>query len=59
MIDINVFNNDNASEEDIIRCASQSDVSDYDWCRICSNHHACVGLAMKKCVQKLKEIHND
>lgn len=56
MINSTVWNTINASEEDIIKCASQSDVSDYDMCTMCSNHNACVGIAMKKTVQKLKEI---
>ena len=58
MIDNNVWNTINASEEDIIKCASQSDVSDYDMCTMCLNRNACEGIAMKKLLQKLKEINN-
>ena len=55
MIDFTVFNKPNSSDEDITRCASQIDVSDCVLCKMCPNYSTCVGLAMKKLSQKLKE----
>lgn len=55
MLSSSFFNNNNVSTEDMMRCASQSYVLGCSLCDICSNYHACVGIAMKKCVQRLKE----
>lgn len=55
MINTNMFNNSDASDEEILVCSSNKEESDCYLCRVCCNFHKCVGFAMKKLSMKLKE----
>ena len=56
MIKTNIFNNSNATEDELLECCTQTEPSDYIFCRICQHHSFCCGMAMKSLFQKLNEI---
>ena len=55
MINLSVFNNPDATEDELIECCTQASLSDYIFCRICQHHSFCVGMAMKSLLKKLNE----
>ena len=57
MIDTNIFDNNNASDEDLIKCMSQTEESDLILCRVCQHYHACVGLSLKRTMEILSKLH--
>lgn len=57
MIDTNIFDNNNASDEDLIKCMSQSEESDLILCRVCQHHPACIGLSLKRTMEILYKLH--
>ena len=57
MIDTNIFDNNNASDEDLIKCMSQTEESDLILCRVCQHYPACVGLSRKRTMQILSKLH--
>lgn len=57
MIDTNIFDNNNASDEDLIKCMSQTEESDLILCRVCQHYPACVGLFLKRTMEILLKLH--
>lgn len=55
MINTNVFNKSDASDEAICNCLSHIEESDCYLCRVCLHFSKCVGFAMKRLSMKLKE----
>lgn len=58
MINTSIYCDCNASDDDIVNCASNLEESDYYLCKACLNYSKCVGLAMKKLSNKLRENDN-
>lgn len=60
MIDTSVYNNSNASDEDVINCKSQTEESDCYLCPTCQHFSKCVNLSLKHIAGKmLKAISAD
>lgn len=58
MINTSIYCDCSASDDDILDCASRLKESDYYLCKTCSNYSKCVGLAMKRLSNKLRENDN-
>lgn len=56
VIDTNIFDNNNAFDEDLIKCMSQTEDSDLILCRICQHYPACVGLSLKRTMEILSKL---
>ena len=55
-IDFSVFQQDNPTNEDLLRCGIRDDESlAFVLCKACAHHSKCVGLAMKRLSKLLSE----
>lgn len=55
MIDTNIFNKLDASEEEVSNCFSQIEPEDVILCRICPHAYKCRDVALKKITKAIFE----
>lgn len=53
MINTNIFNKIDATNEDLIKCMSQIEDSDLILCMICPHRPMCMGLSLRKLAQRM------
>ena len=55
MIDIDIINKSDASEEEVSKCFSQIEPEDVILCRICPHAYKCRDVALKKIIKTIFE----
>lgn len=55
MIDTNIINKPDASEEEVSKCFSQIEPEDVIFCRICPHVYKCRDVALKKIIKTIFE----